>query len=58
MRDLLVAAAAYLFLAGILLLVLSAVPALARRWPRLLLIGFGMALLSFALVGAAALFPP
>lgn len=58
MRDLLVRLAAYLFLGGVITLMLSGVPALSRRWPKLMLVGFLIAVLSFALVGAAALFPP
>lgn len=47
--------AAYLFLAGILMVVLSPVPALARRFPRLYLAGFALAVLSIFLVLVGAL---
>ena len=57
MRELLVGVAAYVFLAGVIALLLSGVPALSRRWPKLMLVGFLVAVLSFVLVGAAALFP-
>lgn len=57
MRDLLVRIASYVFLTGTLLLALSVVPALTRRWPRLLLLGFVVAVGSFVLVLVAALFP-
>lgn len=49
--------AAYLFLAGILMVVLSPVPALSRRFPRLYLAGFLLAVASLLLVlGGAVLF--
>lgn len=51
--DWLVAVAAWLFLAGTLLVASSAVPAVARRWPRLVLVGFLLAIASFVLVLAA-----
>ena len=44
-----------LFLAGMLLVVGSAVPAVQRRFPRVLLVGFLLAIASFALVLAGAL---
>ena len=47
--------AAYLFLAGVLMVVLSPVPALARRFPRLYLAGFMLAVLSLFMVLAGAL---
>lgn len=56
-RPLLITVAAYVFLAGTVLVALSAVPALTRRWPKLMLVGFLLAVSSFALVGVAALFP-
>lgn len=46
----LVAAAAWVFLAGTMMIALSGVPRLARRHPRLLLNGFLVTLLSFVLV--------
>lgn len=46
--------AAYLFLAGILMVVLSPVPALSRRFPRLYLTGFLVAVASLLLVLAGA----
>lgn len=49
----LVTVAAWVFLAGTLLVASSAVPAVARRWPRLILVGFLLAIASFALVLAA-----
>ncbi|MEJ2665827.1 MAG: hypothetical protein P8Z81_01805 [Deinococcales bacterium] len=47
--------AAYLFLLGILMVVLSPVPMLSRRFPRLYLAGFALAVLSLLLVLAGAL---
>ncbi len=47
--------AAYLFLAGILMVVLSPVPALSRRFPRLYLLGFLLSVVSVFLVLAGAL---
>lgn len=49
----LIAAAAWLFLAGTLLVALSALPAVSRRWPRAMLTGFMAAIASFVLVLAA-----
>jgi len=43
-------ACSLLFLAGMLLVVGSAVPAVQRRFPRVLLAGFLLAIASFALV--------
>lgn len=43
-------ACSLLFLAGIVLVVASASPALARRYPRALLHGFLLAIASFGLV--------
>ena len=48
-------AASWLFLAGIVLVVASAVPALTRRFPRLLMAGFMLALSSLVVVLIAAL---
>ncbi len=48
-------AASWLFLAGIVLVVASAVPALARQFPRLLVTGFMLALASLVVVLVAAL---
>lgn len=48
-------AASWLFLAGIVLVIASAVPALTRHFPRLLVTGFMLALASLALVLVAAL---
>lgn len=53
--DALLMAASYLFLAGILLVVVSGVPALARRFPRLLMVGFMLALASIALAFVSAI---
>jgi len=47
--------AAYLFLLGILMVVLSPVPALSRRFPRLYLTGFVLSVGSLALVLLGAL---
>lgn len=47
--------AAYLFLAGILMVVLSPVPALSRRFPRLYLMGFALSVASLLLVLGGAL---
>lgn len=47
--DALIVAAAWLFLLGTLMIAASAVPAVMRRRPRLLLEGFLVALLSFLL---------
>lgn len=47
--------AAYLFLAGILMVVLSPVPPLSRRFPRLYLGGFLLAVISIFLVLLGAL---
>lgn len=49
----LVTVAAWVFLAGTLLVASSAVPAVARRWPRLVLVGFLLAIASFVMVLAA-----
>ena len=46
----LVTLAAWLFLTGTVLVVASAVPAVARRRPRLMLDGFLLAIVSFVLV--------
>lgn len=53
--SLIVRIAAYLFLAGILMVVLSPVPALSRRFPRLYLLGFLLSVVSVFLVLAGAL---
>lgn len=55
--SLIIRIAAYLFLLGILMVVLSPVPALSRRFPRLYLTGFLVAVgsLLLVLVGALAL---
>lgn len=50
-----VRAAAYLFLLGILMVVLSPIPALSRRFPRLYLSGFLLAVGSLLLVLVGAL---
>jgi len=47
--------AAYLFLAGILMVVLSPIPAVTRRFPRFYLLGFLLAVLSVFLVLIGAL---
>ncbi len=47
--------AAYLFLLGVLMIVASAVPPVARRFPRVFLTGFLVAVLSLVLVLAGAL---
>lgn len=47
--------AAYLFLLGILMVVLSPLPALSRRFPRLYLTGFLLAVGSLVLVLAGAI---
>ncbi|MEJ2289495.1 MAG: hypothetical protein P8Y02_12810 [Deinococcales bacterium] len=47
--------AAYLFLIGIVMVVASPIPALARRFPRLYLAGFALSVLSVFLVLAGAL---
>lgn len=52
---LLIRLAAYLFLAGIVMTVLSAVPSVTRRYPRILLHGFGVAVLGVALAVVGAL---
>ena len=44
-----------LFLLGMLLVVGSAVPAVQRRFPRILIVGFLLAIASFALVLVGAL---
>ncbi len=49
----LIAFAAWVFLAGTLMVAASALPAVARRAPRLLLAGFLLGILSFVLVLAA-----
>ena len=51
--DWLIAVAAWLFLAGTLLVALSALPAVSRRWPRAMAMGFLAAVSSFVLVLAA-----
>lgn len=47
--------AAYLFLLGILMVVLSPLPGLSRRFPRLYLTGFLLAVGSLVLVLAGAI---
>lgn len=47
--------ASYIFLTGVLLVVASAVPALTRRWPRVMMVGFLLAVASLFMVLAAAL---
>ncbi|MFO7544226.1 MAG: hypothetical protein R6W77_01875 [Trueperaceae bacterium] len=47
--------ASYIFLTGVLLVVASAVPALTRRWPRAMMVGFLLAVASLFMVLAAAL---
>jgi len=49
----LIAVAAWLFLGGTLLVALSALPAVSRRWPRAMVAGFLAAIASFVLVLAA-----
>ena len=51
--DWLIAVAAWLFLAGTLMVALSALPAVSRRWPRAMAAGFLAAVSSFVLVLAA-----
>jgi len=51
--DWLISVAAWLFLAGTLLVTLSAVPNVSRRWPRAMVAGFLTAIASFVLVLAA-----
>jgi len=51
--DWLIAVAAWLFLAGTLMVALSALPAVSRRWPRAMVAGFLAAVSSFVLVLAA-----
>ena len=46
--------AAWVFLVGVLLMAASPVPQVKRLVPRPLLVGFGLAVGSFALVAAAA----
>lgn len=48
--DWLIAFAAWLFLAGTLLVALSALPGMSRRWPRAMPTGFLAAIASFVLV--------
>lgn len=48
-------ACSLVFLAGIALVVASAVPVVRERYPKALLHGFGLAVFSFALVGLGAL---
>lgn len=47
--------ASYIFLTGVLLVVASAVPAFTRRWPRVMVVGFLLAVASLFTVLAAAL---
>lgn len=53
--DAWLSAASWLFLVGVLMVIASAVPALARRFPRLLVQGFMMTIASLALALVAAL---
>ena len=55
--DWLVSVAGWVFLAGTLMVIASAVPALTRRRPRLLLDGFLVTLASFALAFLAWALP-
>jgi hypothetical protein len=52
--DRIIHLASWLFLIGMVMVVSTAVPAVASRFPRLLLQGFLLALLSFLVVGVAA----
>jgi hypothetical protein len=47
-------AASCLFLLGMLMVVATAVPVVQRRYPRFLMYGFLLAILSFVVVGVAA----
>lgn len=53
----LVSLAAWVFLAGTILVTASAVPGFARRWPKAVGIGFLLGTLSFVLVLAAWALP-
>ncbi len=53
--SLVIKIAAYLFLIGILMVVASPIPPVARRFPRLFLAGFALSVLSVFLVLAGAL---
>jgi len=45
---------AYLFLLGVIMILLAAVPPVANRYPRIMLHGFLVVIGSFALVGLGA----
>lgn len=47
--------ASLLFLVGMVMVVATAVPAVARRYPRMMLAGFLLSILSIVVVGVAAL---
>lgn len=51
--DRVVYLASWLFLVGVVLIVATAVPAVQRRFPRIMLYGSLVALASFVLVGVA-----
>jgi hypothetical protein len=53
--DAWLSAAAWLFLIGTLLVVASAVPPVVQRFPRVLMLGFMLAIASIALAFVAAL---
>ncbi len=56
MQDTLIAFSAYVFLAGIVMVSLYVFESIRKRYPKILLHGFLVAILSFVLVGIAALF--
>ena len=55
--DWMIAAAAWVFLVGTLMVTASAVPAIGKRYPRLLVAGFLLGIASFVMVLAAWALP-
>jgi hypothetical protein len=55
--DWLIAVAAWVFLFGTVMVAASAVPRIGKRYPRLLILGFLLGILSFVLVLAAWVVP-
>ena len=55
--DWLIAVAAWVFLFGTVMVTASAVPGVAKRYPRLFVLGFLMGIASFLLVLVAWAFP-
>jgi ABC-type multidrug transport system permease subunit len=53
--DRIIYVASWMFMVGMIMIVSTAAPAVAQRFPRLFLGGFLLALLSFVVVGVSAM---